>query len=1208
MAKTQYLNYTVYLTDATVVAAQQAAYGAGGALMSPELAAANFNAPIQLEGTPLVAPCTRSPWFQSNNNYPRGNTYFTRKSGGWFGISFLFGTTTKFWWSGHFALAADAAAPTVDESDDTTALPAANLSQRRFINGFEGPGINGSGVDASMGSIATNSCITRGASRLPGGYGLALRGDKGRYSITVMSQIGGGASTFRESWERFYMRRRSDGAGFVWSAIDNGSRGIFMQMLSGGNAILHDGTSGTPNPVAAFALAPTKNRWYKVDIFIRWGAFGDPNEPLGRVAVYVDGVQMTNVQPTGVGGINAAAAPKHTQTDFGFGGTNENNFAVDIDDHINADPPMPDYHVGRNYTVGQQVFYTNKFYRCLVNNGPASSLEAPGSGVKWERVAPPLDFANGSSIRAVLPQTLAAANTFAGDVRVLMQKPVSGASAFAQGMTSAVSGAICQAVTDWATRIAAMPGSLNVIPAFLASAYANRGSVVNGFVGYKINAAAAVMSAALTQTTSVAWISLLYRPAAAVPAPASITALELIQQKGAEAISSRCDALLAQVEVLGNWGACDKPYGTTDEIYTEFDFYAVEHNPHIPFSQWTRSDNAPISPVMVKSGTYVGNGTGQDIALKAPPHFVFIRAAVADAGGVRWWPSMAGPHLSNAEATSGICIPDVREDPNFPDAVAEDAQEQQYFIRIAGTGTQHNALGVTYQYVVICDPGMRFLCAGSGSQDTGLALAPIEVAVKLANQNFVPIAALGVAENVGQATVGAALFFRGAGHTTTQAARAEAAVTTNGMQLTTGGINLYGTGGVITQDGDTMAALAIRSDDGSTDPGKVRVVQVATWTGNGSGSRDILIPGATGRRPLFVMVFPNDAGGMHYRDPMHTGTTSSKFDGVANAATAITAGAIDQFTVGSVLNVNTVVYHAFIVVGDTVAGNGGWSANAELFPVEPDSPTDWPGVADPVPADQGFDENGNPLPPSTGGGAILSTDADLDTATAILTTAANVGGLVGGSPCETYVRELVNIALSHLEISKVVGNLATELSEAAALARRHVKADINTVLRAFPWDFATRYANLVLVAGTEAAPVNNDWIYSYRAPTAMITARRIAKVSKGRTFDPTPIAFRLAQDASGLLVYCNELASASVPLVLEYTYRNECPAFWGDPLFREALTWKFAASLSPLARDGKKKEFCLQMFRDTVGRGQTVDANEQQQEPNGDAEWISGRN
>jgi hypothetical protein len=112
MAKTQYLNYTIALTDAALVLQLQGAVHAGGAvgatIMAPTDAATLYGAPIQENTTAASYPSIRSEWFAGSNNFPRNVRTFDRCNGGWFGICFLFGTTTHYYWRGTFAFVPEA--------------------------------------------------------------------------------------------------------------------------------------------------------------------------------------------------------------------------------------------------------------------------------------------------------------------------------------------------------------------------------------------------------------------------------------------------------------------------------------------------------------------------------------------------------------------------------------------------------------------------------------------------------------------------------------------------------------------------------------------------------------------------------------------------------------------------------------------------------------------------------------------------------------------------------------------------------------------------------------------------------------------------------------------------------------------------------------------------------------------------------------------
>ena len=120
----------------------------------------------------------------------------------------------------------------------------------------------------------------------------------------------------------------------------------------------------------------------------------------------------------------------------------------------------------------------------------------------------------------------------------------------------------------------------------------------------------------------------------------------------------------------------------------------------------------------------------------------------------------------------------------------------------------------------------------------------------------------------------------------------------------------------------------------------------------------------------------------------------------------------------------------------------------------------------------------------------------------------------------------------------------------------------------------------------------------------MMFARRIVNPDGSqRDFDPNPIKFRVGGDSYGGLIYTHEPNPE-----LEYTLRLTCVAASGDTIFRKALTWRHASSLAPaVARDDKKLATCLQMYVATLNEARSRDAQEQQQAPAGDTDWIRGR-
>jgi hypothetical protein len=1196
--RTQYLSYQVYLTDPAQVQALQTEFPRGR-IMAPDDAATEYSAPIQLDDVAFSAPCTRSPWFQSTFNYPRNVYRFLKPTNGWWSL-FVTGDG-RFIWVAQFVYA-NASPNTQGQTVLTDRIP---VPQRHFACGFE---LLAGSVSEESGEGPTLSgppSVTRSASRIPGGYGLALRGDNGRATMFTTRNTGGGASTKRSTWTRLYATRRSNAQGYLWSAMNVNARGIFLQLLDG-VGVVRDGSSGGNSVIGTIPdLLPTLHETVRIDILLTWGIFtaGFPltGADVGQVDILKNGEHKLSLTVTANNNgitVENAANSLHHQSDLGFGGTNDAGFAVDVDDWDQSDFPGTNGRTWGNFAtvINNHYYYQGNWWKALtVQTGSAPSAS---DTVNWLRLAPPIDFQNGTHIARVSAKSLSASDTgWVGDFRLLMQQPPTAPAAHLLGRTSTTSGAVCQVATDFIERVLRRPGFMHVA-AFTVATYANRGLAADGDVGYKLGPAAPV-TATIVQTTSPAYGRLMYRPGA-IATPAAITDLEILHTKGAEANGSSCYGLQAAVEMIGQFQDCDIPFGSGVTIARPN--RGGPHNSDYPLSQWVQAVAPPISPVRIQSGTYVGNGTGQDLTFSVPPTFLYIRGTGgADAGGVWKWPSMLAAHHSTNDGPSPVLLPDVRENMDFAGAGAEGQAEQQYFVRL-GASNQVNALGVTYQYLAICDPGMRFLCATAGAFDSSFTTG---FSIPLPLPDFLPEAVLSFTEIPGNATSAQAKHFRGPGHTGNQASPSAAAVYTNALSIQTGAVTAFPS--LQIGDGRTHAFLCMRSDDGSGDAGARRVVEFQTWTGNGSGARDILIPGSTGRRPLFIAVWPNDAGGMHFRDPSHTGANSSRYDG-AGIGNAITAGGLDQFTVGAALNVNAVVYNALIVLGGTTAGNGGLSADVTEDPVAADSiaSDEYDELTDEDIEDQGYDpDTFDELP-----GAALTDDSDVDTETAISTSSINLGGLTGGQVCEVYTRKIVNRALQRIGHSKRIANLATETTEAAYQSRDHIGDDINQVLRDFDWPFATRYEDLVLVGGTDTDPVNDDWQYSYRLPNGCIKARRIVpQDGDRRRQDDDPIEFRPGTDTTGGLIFCNEKATADIPLVLEFTSRLPCPAFFGDALFRDAVAWKHAASLAgALARDSKKQEFCLAMYARALEWAEAPAANEQQVGPDQDAPWIQERN
>ena len=144
--------------------------------------------------------------------------------------------------------------------------------------------------------------------------------------------------------------------------------------------------------------------------------------------------------------------------------------------------------------------------------------------------------------------------------------------------------------------------------------------------------------------------------------------------------------------------------------------------------------------------------------------------------------------------------------------------------------------------------------------------------------------------------------------------------------------------------------MLVRQDDGSGDTVMAEVSAVGTYTGDGAASRTINFP-PSGRRPIFAMVFPEGGGtGGRWRDPSHTGTTSTDSGGGVITDTGIAAGDVDSMTVGWNPNENGIVYSYYVLFGTATACHPGWGCNGGPYvPVEPVSPPGGGGGYPPQP-------------------------------------------------------------------------------------------------------------------------------------------------------------------------------------------------------------------------------------------------------------------
>lgn len=144
---------------------------------------------------------------------------------------------------------------------------------------------------------------------------------------------------------------------------------------------------------------------------------------------------------------------------------------------------------------------------------------------------------------------------------------------------------------------------------------------------------------------------------------------------------------------------------------------------------------------------------------------------------------------------------------------------------------------------------------------------------------------------------------------------------------------------------------------------------------------------------------------------------------------------------------------------------------------------------------------------------------------------------------------ICNLALNRLGIENI--NSLTEESEQARKCAAGYDIALDTILREFDWNFATKIIQLALIDDT-ATP---GWQYKYQYPPDCIKIRRVF---------PSENTGELRRQNHYRVIY-NKTAKAIVTDIatawIEYTARVGDTSLY-DSLFVDALAWRLAAELS----------------------------------------------
>lgn len=489
-----------------------------------------------------------------------------------------------------------------------------NIAKRFWIDSFAMPAADGFstlGPDGEAGN--DNSENSRMASRHVDGFGWAWRATDKRRSH-VPNENGG--SLPQTTWERIYIRIRTRPTtqARLWKAKANSDSSAFAieVMPSGQLAVGYDNSSSFFNLVGTTAVL-SSDVVHKIDIRYWFGTPGVGGNPLeiwidGAVAITIETLPATSDLPNFPGKL-------HGLSQLGSGAAN--TLGIDLCDWIAA-----------------------------ANPGSVDGL----------------DFQNGSRVVQVHGTGFNAATAgWAGDWRWSMLNP--SVDADASTLASSTAGAVLALNTDAGDVVDALPESLGAVAMLVQL------ELTDGTAADTVAALGPAACSSVTDTNGSnykhTWFSLVGVPTALKPiAPTVLKFTKL------DTTPQTVKRFSATVEVIGAFGPED--LGPTAPSPSVLPANTGPHNAPYPRTPWARLTTAPVQPVFVRSGTYVGNGTAQDLTFPSPIHFLHIRPIGGGlAGGTRWWSTLIAAHAGTGDVMRSNLMIQALLDTSFVPATGE---------------------------------------------------------------------------------------------------------------------------------------------------------------------------------------------------------------------------------------------------------------------------------------------------------------------------------------------------------------------------------------------------------------------------------------------------------------------------------------------------------------------------------------------------------
>ncbi|MSR15350.1 MAG: hypothetical protein EXR86_12460 [Gammaproteobacteria bacterium] len=156
----------------------------------------------------------------------------------------------------------------------------------------------------------------------------------------------------------------------------------------------------------------------------------------------------------------------------------------------------------------------------------------------------------------------------------------------------------------------------------------------------------------------------------------------------------------------------------------------------------------------------------------------------------------------------------------------------------------------------------------------------------------------------------------------------------------------------------------------------------------------------------------------------------------------------------------------------------------------------------------------------------------------------------------TTREEICNDALSHIQVSETIEDVATDSSKAGIVCRLWYSRTLSFALEDFDWNFARRRATGALISSTQKP---DYWTYAYGYPSGALVIRGVEFPGYRTVPEELRIRFEVAAE-NGVngdyrVIYTNQ-----ADVIFRYT-KDVTDAGMFDSHFAIALSWLLAAHI-----------------------------------------------